>query len=471
MTTPHPATPATPAHPAPPDKGPRSTRRKFLGGGAAAAFAFQVVPRHVIGGQGQIPPSERIHFAGIGAGGMGGGDIREIAALGGNVIAMADVDDRSAAGNYAMFPKARRYKDFREMLDKEEKNIDAVTVGTPDHIHALASMAAIVRGKHVYCEKPLTHTIHEARQLALAAREHGVATQMGNQGHASEGARLTNEWIQAGIIGEVREVHAWTDRAGKLWKQGIGRPASTPPVPAELDWNLWLGPAAERPYHSAYCPHNWRGWRDFGTGAMGDMGCHIVDHPVWALELGPPDAVEAVTTLDGSEVDGKPNFETYPIAAVIYYHFPARNGLPPVVMTWYEGGLMPPTPPEMGAGERLPDNGVLYVGSKGKMFHSSHGGMPVLLPKGLHEEAARVSQSIPRSPGHHKEWVLACKGQGTAVSHFGYSGPMTETVLLGILAQRAPGRRLLWDSENLRVTNMPELDPFVHKEYRKGWSL
>ncbi|MGK0189924.1 MAG: putative dehydrogenase [Verrucomicrobiales bacterium] len=450
---------------------PISTRRKFIAGSAAAAFSFQFVPRHVIGGPGQIPPSERINFAGVGAGGMGGGDIREIAALGGNVIAMADVDDRSAAGNYAKFPKARRYKDFREMLDKEEKNIDAVTVGTPDHIHALASMAAIVRGKHVYCEKPLTHTIYEARQLALAAKEHKVVTQMGNQGHASEGARLTNEWIQAGIIGEVREVHAWTDRAGKLWKQGIGRPGSTPPVPAELDWNLWCGPAQERPYHSAYCPHNWRGWWDFGTGAMGDMGCHIVDHPVWALELGPPESVEAVNTLDGSELDGKPNFETYPIATVIYYRFPARGARPPVTMTWYEGGLMPPTPPEMDPGRKLPGNGVLYIGSKGKMYHSSHGGTPVLLPNALREEAVKVNKTIPRSPGHRQEWVLACKGQGTAVSDFGYSGPMTETVLLGILAQRAPGKRLLWDSENLRVTNMPELNSFVHKEYRKGWSL
>jgi predicted dehydrogenase len=448
------------------------SRRRFLASGAAAsAFSFTIVPRHVLGGPGQTPPSEQVNFAGIGAGGMGGGDVRTVAGLGANVVALCDVDQVRAAGTFKAFPKARVYKDFREMLDKEEKNIDAVTVGTPDHIHAVASMNALRRGKHVFCQKPLTHTIHEARQLTLVAEEHKAATQMGNQGHAAEGARLTNEWLQAGVIGEVREVHVWSDRAGKLWKQGIGRPKEMPPVPATLDWNLWLGPAPERPYHPAYAPHNWRGWWDFGTGAMGDMGCHIIDHPVWALELGSPTSVEAVTTLDGSEVDGKPNFETYPIAAVVHYEFPARGKLPPVKMIWHEGGLMPPTPSEMPVGGRLPGNGVLYIGSKGKMYHSSHGGTPQLLPRELMEEARTVEKTMPRSPGHHKEWLLACKGQAPAMSNFSYSGSLTETVLLGVLAQRAPGRRLEWDAKNLKVTNMPEINPYVHKEYRKGWTL
>ena len=445
-----------------------ASRRAAL---AATAWSFTIVPRHVLGGPGQTPPSERVNFAGIGAGGQGGGDIRAMAGLGANVVALCDVDQAHAAGTFQRFPKARVYADFRELLEKEEKQIDAVTVGTPDHIHAAASMDAIRRGKHVYCEKPLTHTIFEARQLARAARQQGVATQMGNQGHATEGARRTNEWIAAGIIGDIREVHVWSDRAGKLWKQGIGRPAQTPPVPATLNWDLWLGPAPRRPYHPSYAPSKWRGWWDFGTGAMGDMGCHIVDHPVWALQLGSPTAVEAVTTLDGSEVGGKANFETYPIAAVIYYEFAARGKLPPVKMTWYEGGLMPPSPAELPAGERLPGNGVLYVGSRGKMFHGSHGGMPQVLPVGLREAAAQVPQTMARSPGHHQEWLLACKGQGTAVSNFSYSGPLTETVLLGVLAQRAPGRRLQWDAANLQVRNMPELNPFVHKEYRAGWTL
>ncbi len=448
------------------------SRRQFLASTAAAsAFSFTIAPSTVLGGPGKTPPSERVNVAGIGCGGQGGGDIRRMGEAGANVVALCDVDHERAANTFKKYSSAPVYKDFRSMLDREEKNIDAVTVGTPDHIHAVASMDAMRRGKHVYCEKPLTHTIYEARQLTIAAAKHNVVTQMGNQGHASEGARLTNEWIQGGVIGDVREVHVWTDRPGTYWKQGLSRPAETPPIPNTLDWNLWLGPAPARPYHPAYAPRKWRGWWDFGTGAMGDMGCHIVDHPVWALNLGAPTTVEAVLTSDGAKIDGERNFESYPIAGLMYYEFPARGSLPPVKMTWYEGGLMPPTPDEMSNGQRLPGNGVLYVGSKGKMYHGSHGGMPQLLPAGLMEEARTVPKTLPRSPGHHNEWLLACKGQGTAVSNFGYSGPMTETVLLGVLAQRSPGQRLEWDSERMKVKNAPELNAFVHKEYRDGWSL
>ena len=247
------------------------------------------MPRHVLGGAGFVAPSERINVAGIGAGGMGGGDIATVARLGANIVALCDVDDERAAGSFQAFPKARRYKDFRVMLDKEANDIDAVTVGTPDHIHAVASMAAIRAGKHVYCQKPLTHTLHECRELTKAARAAGVATQMGNQGHATEGARLTNEWIQAGIIGTVREVHVWSDRAGRLWKQGIAAPSRNASRAVRRSTGIsGSGPIRERPYHPAYAPVQWRGWWDFGTGAMGDMGCHIIDHPVWALSLGPP---------------------------------------------------------------------------------------------------------------------------------------------------------------------------------------
>ncbi|MFO0951450.1 MAG: Gfo/Idh/MocA family oxidoreductase [Isosphaeraceae bacterium] len=452
-----------------------SSRRTFLrasAGAAALGLNFLVVPRHVLGGPGYVAPSDRVNFAGIGAGGMGGGDIATVSRLGGNVVALCDVDEARAAGSFRAFPKARKYRDFREMLDREAKNIDAVTVGTPDHVHGVAAMAAVKAGKHVYCQKPLTHTLHECRALTEAAHAAGVATQMGNQGHASEGSRLTNEWIQAGVIGEVREVHVWSDRAGKLWKQGIGRPAEAPPVPSTLDWNLWLGPVRERPYNPVYAPVGWRGWWDFGTGALGDMGCHIIDHPVWALKLGAPSHVEARTTLDGSALaDGSPNTETYPVAAVIYFDFPARGELPPVRMTWYDGGLMPATPPGMPAGRSLPDNGVLYVGSKGFMYHSSHGGMPELLPGELHDEAKKVSKSIARSPGHYEEWVNACRGGPRPVSNFDYSGPLTETILLGVLALRAPGRRLEWDSAALRFRNDARLSEHVHIEYRKGWTL
>ncbi len=449
-----------------------STRRAFLAAGGAASLGFMIVPRHVLGGPGHIPPSERVDLAGIGAGGMGGGDIQTHAKNGANIVALCDVDENRAREVFDAFPKAKRYKDFRELIDKEAKHIDAVTVGTPDHIHAVASMAAIRAGKHVYCQKPLTHTLRECRELTRAAHEAGVMTQMGNQGHATEGSRVTNEWIQAGVLGEVREVHTWSDRAGVMWKQGIGRPTDTPPVPSTLDWNLWLGPIQERPYNPAYAPFGWRGWQDFGTGALGDMGCHIIDHPVWALGLGAPTSVEASRTLDGSVIDGdKPNTETYPIASMITYEFPARGDRPPVRLTWYDGGLMPPTPLEMAAGKSLPDNGVLYVGSKGKMVHGSHGGMPELLTPSREDAARAVPKTMERSPGHYEEWLLACKGGPRPVSNFDYAGPLTEIVLLGVLALRAPGRRLEWDSANLRVKNAPELNEFVHTEYRKGWTL
>jgi predicted dehydrogenase len=426
----------------------------------------------VLGGAGYLPPSERINLAGIGAGGMGGGDIATLARLGANVVALCDVDDERAAGSYKAFPKARRYKDFRVMLDKEAAHIDAVSVGTPDHIHAVATLAALHAGKPVYCQKPLTRTLAECREVSRAAHAAGVATQMGNQGHATEGARLTNEWIQAGVIGTVREVHVWSDRAGRLWKQGIPRPTDTPPVPSTLSWDHWLGPIHSRPYHPAYAPVSWRGWWDFGTGALGDMGCHIIDHPVWALDLGAPRFVEARTTLDGSFFDGnRPNVETYPIASIIYYDFPERGGRPAVRMTWYDGGLMPAAPASLPASQQLPDNGVLYVGSKGVMYHGSHGGMPQFLPRELHQEAVKVPRTMPRSPGHYEEWVAACKGGPRPVSNFDYAGPLTEIVLLGVLALRAPGRRLEWDSANLRVKNAPELNRFVRPEYRKGWTL
>ncbi len=447
-------------------------RRDFLKALALGTSAVTVVPRHVLGGPGLIAPSDRIRVASVGVGGMGGGDVGTISRLGAEIIALCDVDQVRGAGSFNTFAKARRYKDFRIMLDKEANNIDAVTVGTPDHTHAVATMAALRAGKHVYCQKPLTQTLHEAREVTKTAKAAGVITSMGNQGHASEGARLTNEWIRGGVIGEVNEVHAWSDRAGKLWKQGLGRPKGRPDTPKTLDWDLWLGPRPERPYNPAYAPHNWRGWWDFGTGALGDMGCHILDHPIWALELDAPSSVEARTTLDGSELEDKrPNFETYPIASLIYYHFPAKGNRGPVKMTWYDGGLMPGVPNEMPDGRRLPDNGVLYIGTKGKMYHSSHGGMPQLLPGELIEEAKKVPKTMERSPGHYEEWVNGCKTKKRPAASFDYSGPMTETVLLGVLALRVPGRRLEWDSALLKVKNQPELQPFIQPEFRKGWSL
>ena len=296
---------------------------------------------------------------------------------------------------------------------------------------------------------------------------------MGNQGHATEGARLTNEWIQAGIIGTVREVHVWSDRAGRLWKQGIGRPTDRPPVPSTLDWNLWLGPIRERPYSPAYAPVSWRGWWDFGTGAMGDMGCHIIDHPVWALRLGPPSFVESRTTIDGSFLDGdKPNTETYPIAAMIYYEFPARGDLPPVRMTWYDGGLMPPAPAELPAGERLARQWRPLYRQQGK-------DVPRLSRRYAAALAALASTTKPpRSTRQSSDRPATTKNGSPPAKEVRARSPisitpdpLTEIMLLGVLALKAPGRRLEWDSENLKIKNAPELNHLVHAEYRKGWTL
>ncbi len=318
------------------------SRRRFMSRAAAVA-AFTVVPRHVLGGPRRIAPSEKLNIAGIGVGGRGGDDLQGVESE--NIVALCDVDWQSAAGAFRRYPNARKYRDFREMLDKEGDGIDAVVVATPDHVHAVASMAAIRKGKHVYCEKPLTRTIHEARALTLAAREAKVATQMGNQGMAFEGNRLIKEWIWDGAIGDVREVHVWSDRPthqGKLplwWAQGIERPADTPAVPDHLDWDLWLGPAPYRPYHPAYVPFRWRGWWDFGSGGLGDMGIHNLAPVFSALKLGAPTSVHASSTAVYEE--------TLPLASTVHYEFPARGNMPPVMVHWYDGGLIAARPPEL----------------------------------------------------------------------------------------------------------------------------
>lgn len=441
------------------------SRRDFMGAAAAVA-AFTVVPRHVLGGPRHIPPSEKVNIAGIGVGGQGGGDINAVSSQ--NIVALCDVDWGRAGGTFRRYPKAKKYKDFREMLDKEDKNIDAVVVATPDHIHAVASIAAIKRGKHVYCEKPLTHSVYEARMVAEAAREHKVATQMGNQGQASEGTRLMCETIWDGAIGPVREVHVWTDRplnglSKVYWPQGVGRPEETPSVPDKLDWDLWLGPAPERPYHPAYVPFKWRGWWDFGTGALGDIGCHSID-PIWrALKLKAPLSVEASCTLV--------NNETYPVASMVTYRFGARGDMPPVKMTWYDGGLRPPRPEELEDNQQFGTNGTLFVGDKGKMFGYR------LIPESRRKEYGTPPKVLERSPGHHQEWINACKGGKPAGSNFNHAGPLAEAVLLGNVALRPAMKeklmrvRLLWDSANMKITNVPEANQFLHQEYREGYSL
>ena len=359
------------------------------------------------------------------------------------------------------------------MLDKQ-KDIDAVVVATPDHTHAVAAMAAIQLGKHIYCEKPLTHTIFEARHLTKAAREAGVVTQMGIQGHALESLRLLCEWIWDGAIGNVTEVQAWTPHP--VWPQGIGRPQGTPPVPETLDWDLWLGPAPYRPYHPGYLPAIWRGWWDFGTGGLGDMGCHIFDHIISSLKLGAPASVEASYSTfvpDKMTWDKPANTETHPRASLVTFNFPARVNFPPLKLTWYDGGLMPPRPEELKEDMRMGDDygGALYIGDKGKILCGSHGANSLrILPEERMKSFKRPPATLPRSIGHRKEWIAACKGGETPGANFNYSGPLTETVLLGTLAIRF-GKKLYWDPENLKFPNQPEADRFIHKEYRKGWTL
>jgi predicted dehydrogenase len=442
------------------------SRRDFMGAAAGVA-AFTVVPRHVLGGVGVTPPSEKLNIAGIGVGGRGAADLQELESQ--NIVALCDVDWRSAAGAFRRYPDAHRYKDFREMLDKEDRNIDAVVVATPDHVHAVASMAAITRGKHVYCEKPLTHSVYEARVLAEAAREHKVATQMGNQGQASLETRLLCETVWDGAIGQVREVHVWTDRPLNginkwYWPQGVDRPKDTPPVPEGVDWDLWLGPAPKRPYHPDYMPFKWRGWWDFGTGALGDIGCHSIDPVFRALKLGHPISVEACCTLV--------NDETYPVASRVTYEFPARGDLAPVRLHWYDGGMKPPRPEEMEDGRTWDTNGTLLVGDKGKMLGHR------LIPESRQREYGKPPEVLERSPGHHQEWINACKGGKPAGSNFpDHAGLLAQVVLLGNIALRPALKekilrtKLLWDGEAFKFTNLPEANQYLQREYREGWTL
>jgi predicted dehydrogenase len=463
------------------------SRRDFLGGAATAAAAFTIVPSYVLGRNGSTPPSGKLNIASVGAGGMAGHNI-SVCGETENIVALCDVDDGRAAGTYNKFPQASKYRDFRKMLEKEEKNIDAVIVATPDHTHAVAAMMAIKMGKDVYVQKPMTHSVKEARMLTEAAREHKVITQMGNQGHSGEGIRLVCEWIWDGAIGKVREVHAWTNRP--IWPQGIPRPKDTPAVPQNLAWDLWLGPAPQRPYHPVYAPFSWRGWWDFGTGALGDMACHIMDPVFWALKLRYPVSVEACTPLVNSEgftltesdawqkLADKKTLESYPISSIVRYKFPARGDMPPVAFTWYDGGMMPPTPDELPSGRRMGDNdgGVLFVGDKGKLVCGCYGRSPRLLPDSLMDEfmQKRPDKTIPRVPGgeggHEKDWIRACKDRKQPSSNFEYSGPLTETVVMGNLAIRT-GKKIDWDGANIKVTNDQEANQFVHREYRKGWTL
>jgi Oxidoreductase family, NAD-binding Rossmann fold/Oxidoreductase family, C-terminal alpha/beta domain len=530
------------------------SRRTFVTTAAAAGAGLTIVPRHVLG-HGFQAPSDTVNIATVGVGGMGRSNTMALTSQ--NIVAFCDVDDtlldstlkqiqgmaakapaqgqRPFQGRPGMpaqrppskaqlaanerrprvdrqatlkrfadeqLPRLKRYRDYREMLEKQ-KDLDAIVVATPDHMHAAIATAAMDVGKHVYVQKPLCWSVEEARALAKKAQANRkVVTQMGNQGHSSDGARTGYELIRSGAIGDILEVHVWTNRPLGFWPQGIPRPApvvATPdpqrsqpwngnlvttkltaalydkvPVPSTLSWDLFLGVAPEVEYHPIYHPFNWRGWVDWGQGALGDMGAHLVDHPFWALNLGYPTTIETLSTPF--------NGVCFPLATTTYYQFPARGNMPAVKLTWYDGGLTPPKPEEIGEEPLNGEGGILYIGTKGKMLQNTYGHNPRLLPTSLNDSVGEPKQMLPRithaESEHEMNWVEAIKGKAEISSPFEYAGPLTEVMLLGIVALRAGGK-IHYDGANQRVTNTIKgrggaaMDPnqFLKREYRSGWKL
>lgn len=524
------------------------TRRDFVtestrlaAGAAFAAKGFPtIVPRHVLGGPGYRAPSDMVHFAVAGFGGMGSGNAQELAKTE-MLVAVCDVDMAFAKSNVDnklrpgrdgkvraeatalsdQFGKAAKYADFREMLEKE-KGIDAVVIATPDHAHAVIAKAAMDLGKHVYVQKPLTWSVHEARVLReTALRNPKVVTQMGNQGHSSEGARQINEWIAAGVIGAVREVHVWTNRPVGYWPQGAPRPnaaqltgpgaprygngwslgrinntiaadmgTNAAAMPDGLRWDLYLGPVAEDiPYHPIYHPFNWRGWLDFGMGALGDMGAHLIDHPFWALGLTHPSSIEATSTAFGmatlppkdpnappTSPDSRPRQvpASYPLATSVHYQFPARGAMPPVKLYWFDGGLFPPRPDLLPDSEKLLDEGgVIFYGEKGILINDTYGANPRCYPQSVQEAANRVPKSMPRIDWSHElNWAKAIRGEATASSPIEYAAQLTETMLLGVAALRAgQGRKLYYDGAKGEFTGAPDANQYLTRVYRNGWAI
>ncbi|NND08948.1 MAG: Gfo/Idh/MocA family oxidoreductase [Saprospiraceae bacterium] len=480
------------------DKMKSSKRRDFLKHSGMAAASYMIVPRHVLGGRGFIAPSDTLHVAGIGAGGKGRSDISSFAESPHvKIVALCDVDDRQAVESRTKFPDAPYYKDFRKMLEKEGSQIDAVSVSTPDHMHAVAAYAAMQMGKHVYVQKPLTHDIYEARILTQAAKKYKVVTQMGNQGGSGDGVRQMKEIYDAGMIGKVHTVKCWTNRP--IWPQALETPIEKQPIPTELDWDLWLGTAPYRDYHEAYVPWNWRGWSDYGTGALGDMACHIMDPVYRILPILYPSEVEC--SMSGSY---KQKFEelqypdSFPDATKIHLKYPRTDGDGEIDVTWLDGGLLPDRPDELGADEELGnwDGGVIFEGDKGTLMADCYGANPRLIPTTRMDEEELPKQTIERVPeGHYLQWVNACMSgyeDGKTSSSFDYAGPFTESILIGNLAiksffiknpeykdaniwaggKRYIGRKkLLWDAENMKITNFNQANAFVRRKYRDGYSI
>ena len=473
------------------------SRREFIRNAGLTAAGFIILPRHVLGGKGFVAPSDRLIIAGIGVGGKGQSDIANFFKSGKADIAfLCDVDDRRAATSITNFPKAKYYKDWREMFDKESKNFDAVSVSTPDHNHAVATLAAMQLGKHAYVQKPLTHDVYEARALTDAAKRYKVVTQMGNQGASGDGVRQLMEWYNAGVIGDVHTVYCWTDRP--VWPQGIPWPSTSAPIPKELDWDLWLGTAPQKDYIEKLVPFNWRGWWDYGTGALGDMGCHIVEPAFRVLDLGYIDSVQAsVGSVYVDEFKRGYFPESCPPSSHVTIKFPKTNKTKgPVELHWMDGGIQPERPEELGPNDLFGDggNGTLFIGSKGKMMCGTYGADPRLLPLSRNKEVS-VEQKIARVPngadGHYAQWVegaIAGYGKTELSSPFEIAGPLTEALLMANLAIRGNDIRvpksegngfnypcryieLLWDNNNMKVSNFDAVNQFVKREYRKGYNI
>jgi predicted dehydrogenase len=446
------------------------TRREFVGAAAAAA-TLTIVPRHAVAQSGKAAPGEKLNIAGIGVGGQGGADLQNLS--GENIIALCDVDrSRHSAGSFERWPKAAQYRDFRKMFDEMEKKIDAVVVGTPDHTHAVAAMAAIKRNKHVYCEKPLAHSVYEVRQLMKAAKEHNVVTQLGNQGHSSDSIRTFCEWIWDGAIGNVHTIHAGcsaVNTGGRRRKRAAGS-ADSAEVPKTLDWDLWLGPAQQRPYNPDYLPGRWRGWIPFGNGTVGDWTCHVVDPVFWALDLGAPKTIQAKV----KDYDPKAQADVFPTGEIITYEFPAKGKRGPIIMNWYSGTERIPRAADLEKDRNSVDTGAFVFGDKGTIMYGSHGAGGVrIIPEAKMKAYKRPGKTIPRAPGgnHQQDWLQAIRKGTKAGSDFSYGGPLTELAMLGVIAIKMAGTKLEWDAEAMRFTNSEEANRHVNPPYRAGWTL
>ena len=442
-------------------------RRSFLSTSAAMGAGYWIASASAAAPpKASRSPNEKLNIAGIGVGGMGAGDLGAVAP-GNNIVALCDADLRRSAETFKRFPEAKPYRDFRKMLDEMDKQIDAVVVATPDHTHAVAAMAAIRRGKHVYCEKPLAHSVHEVRQLVKAAKDHDVVTQLGNQGHSFETIRMFCEWIWDGAIGQVHTIHAGCT-AVNSGIDALPRLKEKHDVPAELEWDLWLGPAQFRPYHPAYLPGAWRGWVPFGNGTVGDWTCHVVDPVFWALDLGAPETIQAQV----KDYDPKTQGDAFPKGEIITYEFGATGKRGPITMHWYSGTERIPRPADLEPGRNHYETGAVVLGDKGTIIYGSHGAGGVrIIPEEKMKAYKLPEKKIPRTRGHHQDWLEAIRNGRKAGSDFSYGGPLTEIAMLGVIAIKFPGVKLAWDARATAFTNCPEANQHVNPPYRAGWTL